>query len=191
MAFINSTALRLSCCDLHTTSIKKRKKKGTILFKKVAFSKDGVDDGLKDWYEDEDENWVEGLHLVWLKDKLTQSAIHTCGLKCPPGALCVSECVCEREREALAKYTECKIMCMEGGLSCQAYGQYCRCVVYTCWSNRAQKTGSGRSMTQTRSSSLTSSIKCSCRQKHTHTQNIRLLLYKYTLIQYNAGYVQW
>ena len=74
--------------------------KGGILLQEVASSKYGVDDGLKDWYEDEDEDWVECLHLVWLKDKLSQPPVHTSGLKRPPRALrvcmsvCVSECVC-------------------------------------------------------------------------------------------------
>ena len=66
-----------------------------ILFKEVASPKDGVDDCLKDWYEDEDEDWVEGLHLVRLKKKLPQPAVHTGGLKRPPRALSVyvHECV--------------------------------------------------------------------------------------------------
>ena len=67
---------------------------------------------------------------------------------------------------------------VHGKLSCQALWL----VLYnTCWSNRAQKTGSGRSMTQTRSSSLTSSIKCSYMYRfqthitlHTHQYNVQL-----------------
>ena len=32
----------------------------------MALGKDGIDDELKDGDEDQDEDGVEGLHLVWL-----------------------------------------------------------------------------------------------------------------------------
>ena len=35
-------------------------------FEDVALGKERVDDDLKDWDEDQDEHWVEGLHLVRL-----------------------------------------------------------------------------------------------------------------------------
>ena len=51
-----------------------------VLFQKVTSSKERVDNGFKDWDKDQDEDRIERLHLVWLKNELAQPSIHTSGL---------------------------------------------------------------------------------------------------------------
>ena len=67
-----------------------------VLFQKVTSSEERIDNGFKDWDEDQDEDRIERLHLVWLKNELAQPSIHTSGLQRPPRTLhvCVCMCVC-------------------------------------------------------------------------------------------------
>ena len=54
----------------------------------MTLGEERVDDDLKDGYEDQNEDWVEGLHLVRLDLKSPKLTIHAHCLQCPPGTLC-------------------------------------------------------------------------------------------------------
>lgn len=54
----------------------------------MTLGKERVDDDLKDGNEDQNEDWVEGLHLVRLDLQLPKLAIHAHCLQCPPRTLC-------------------------------------------------------------------------------------------------------
>ena len=57
------------------------------LLKEVAFGKEWVDDGLEDGDEHQDQDGVEGLHLVGLDGHFTQPPVHPHGLQRPARAL--------------------------------------------------------------------------------------------------------
>ena len=54
----------------------------------MTLGEERVDDDLEDGNEDQNEDWVEGLHLVRLDLQLPKLAIHAHCLQCPPGTLC-------------------------------------------------------------------------------------------------------
>ena len=53
----------------------------------MAFGKEWVDDGLEDGDEHQDQDGVEGLHLVGLDGHFTQPPVHPHGLQRPARAL--------------------------------------------------------------------------------------------------------
>ena len=55
---------------------------------KVLLGKERIDEEVKEWDEEEDEESVDGLHLVGLDDVAANLPVHAGGLKCPTRSLC-------------------------------------------------------------------------------------------------------